>query len=289
MGGYRPPFGDYVEVPSLSRTVVLVGKMGNGKSATANRLIGRQVFDSMPSSGAVTSSCKLETTDLGDSRILNVVDTSGLFDSSVEPKVMANEIAQCIKLAKDGIHAVPIVEKPTNLTLDAFLARNCPKQLMKTIAMCGNRVALFDNVSGDEDKIFAHREELLSLVEDVVEENGGKPYSNELFDELTKGGIDTIEQATEFGFAIKSLSVYEEKFERLIQMVETRLRECILRLEKQLAEERALRAEKKGLAAQTRARDEMFDLRERLGRAEAFSSELQNKINGKQGGFCVVM
>ncbi|KAG6390242.1 hypothetical protein SASPL_147974 [Salvia splendens] len=331
MGGYRPPFADCVEVPPLiARTVVLVGKMGNGKSATANRLIGRQVFESMPSLGAVTSSCKLETTDLGEGRILNVVDTPGLFDSSVEPKVMANEIAQCINLAKDGIHAVLLVLslrnrfseeealafdsickifggkiqdymiivftngdilRSKNLTLDAFLACNCPEQLKNTIAICGNRVALFDNVSGDEGKIFAQREELLSLVEDVVEENGGKPYTNELFDELTKGGMDTTEQAMEFGFASKSVSLYEAKFERLIQMVEMRLRECILRLEKQLAEERALRAEaeEKALAAQIRARDEMFELRERLGRAEAFGGELQHKINSKQGGFCAVM
>ncbi|KAL1533903.1 hypothetical protein AAHA92_33719 [Salvia divinorum] len=282
MGGYRPPFGDYVEVPPLrgvavARTVVLVGKMGNGKSATANSLVGRQVFDSMPSLGAVTSSCKVESTDLGDGRIINVVDTPGLFDSSVEPKVMANEIAQCISLARDGIHAVLLVLSlrnrfseeealafesisqisggkicdymiivftngdlltRTKLTLGTFLARNCPKQLMNTIAMCGNRVALFDNLSEDEGKIFAQREELLSLVEDFVEENGGRPYTNQLFDELNKVGMETTDEAVEIGFASKSLALYEEKFEHLIQMVELRLRECILRLEKQLAEER---------------------------------------------------
>lgn len=42
--------------------------------------------------------------------------------------------------------------------------------MQKTIAMCGNRVALFDNVSEDEGEGFAQREELLCLVEDVVEE-----------------------------------------------------------------------------------------------------------------------
>ena len=64
-----------------------------------------------------------------------------------------------------------------------------------------------------------------------------------------------------------------------------------MRLQKQLAGERALRAEaeEKALAAETIARAEMFDMRERLGRAEAFINELQHKINNKQGGFCAVM
>ena len=57
--------------------------------------------------------------------------------------------------------------------------------MQNTTAMCGNRIALFDNVSEDEGEVFAQSEELPSLVEDVVEENGGKPCTNELFDELT--------------------------------------------------------------------------------------------------------
>ncbi|XP_047956633.1 uncharacterized protein LOC125202277 isoform X4 [Salvia hispanica] len=37
---------------------------------------------------------------------------------------------------------------------------------------------------GDEDKISRQREELLSLVETVLEENGGTPYTHQLFQHM---------------------------------------------------------------------------------------------------------
>ncbi|KAL8480219.1 hypothetical protein ACS0TY_026950 [Phlomoides rotata] len=91
------------------KTVVLVEKTGNGKSTTGNSIIGDDVFDSMPSSAGVTATCQLLKTVLDNAQILNVIDTPGLFDTSVESEIIQNEIAKCIKLAKNGIHAVLVV------------------------------------------------------------------------------------------------------------------------------------------------------------------------------------
>lgn len=228
MGGSA--IDDDWELPSPSnaaRTLVLVGRTGNGKSATGNTILGRKAFNSRASHKGVTDTSRLERVFI-DGQAVNVIDTPGMFDLSIPIDFVGKEVVKCIDLAKDGLHAVLVVlsvrgrfseEELSALrglqtlfgskiadymivvftggdeleeqdeSLQDYIGHECIEPLQEILDMCQNRYILFDNKTKDEKKRIAQVRELISLVNMITDRNGGRAYSDELFVELKKGAM----------------------------------------------------------------------------------------------------
>ncbi|KAK9199598.1 hypothetical protein WN944_014790 [Citrus x changshan-huyou] len=116
--------------------------------------------------------------------LIDVMANAGLFDFSAGSEFVGKEIVKCIGMVKDEIHAVLDELEDNDETLEDYLGRECPKPLKEILQLCDNRCVLFDNKTKDAPKRTEQVGKLLSLVNFVIVQNGGQPYTNEIFAEL---------------------------------------------------------------------------------------------------------